>query len=175
MQRFFAVLCLGTIAIAAGCTPAPDDTAPPVDSAQPPVANPVFDPAQVQPGDRVLDLEVTRVDVSQLEPGNRYVGTVTFEGEVTVSGTYVGYTPPGMEETGESLPCFKVDESSADQLPRFPEDERNAWFCFDNPEVVQQTLGEPADQPVTIVIDNFEYAYIPSDVTNQAIFIRVAN
>ncbi len=168
MRRIFALVCLGTVAIATGCNAITDETP----SAPPPsTSDNVFDPAQVQPGDRVLNLEVVSVDVAQLESQERYVGTVVFEGETTLSGTYSAFTPA---DTNESFPCFNVDEDSAAQLPRFPEDERNSWFCFDNAEAVQQALGEPANQQVTIVIDSFEYAYIPSDVTNMATFIRVA-
>jgi hypothetical protein len=171
MQRFFALFCLGTIALTAGCITTSRDSTPSINPVSSPAADNIFDPAQVEPGDRVLGLEVTRVNVSRMEPQDQWVGTVNFEGEVTVSGIYSAYTPADLNE---SFPCFNVDENSAEQLPRFPEDQRRTWFCFDNPEGVLQALGEPSNQSVSIVIDRFEYAYIPSDVTNRATFVRVA-
>lgn len=177
MRRFGAWFGLGMMAIVTGCTTPPTETAAGSTQSRANTTSDnmfdsaVFDPAQVQPGDRVLGLEVTRMDISRLEPQNQSVGTVNFQGETTVSGVYFAYTPADLNE---SFPCFNVDESAADQLPRFPQDERRPWFCFDNPEAVQQALGEPANQPATIVIDHFEYAYIPADVTNRARFVRVA-
>lgn len=131
-----------------------------------------FDPSQVEPGDRLLGLEVVDVEVSSFG-SDAYVGTVEFRGEVTLSGTYSPQT--ALVGSERAVPCFFVSEVSNTQLPRFSNDERNPWFCFTNPDAVQAAFGNTStEQPATIVVDAYKTVYIPSDVYNEARFVRMA-
>ncbi|GEM_PF-6072639 len=130
-----------------------------------------FDPAQVEPGDRLLGLEIADVEVFSFGP-DAYVGTVEFQGEVIVSGTYSPQTALPGSEVG--IPCFFVSGDSDSQLPRFGHDERDPWFCFTNPEIVQAAFeNSSAEQLATIVVDSYKTVYVPSDVYNEARFVRI--
>lgn len=129
-----------------------------------------FDPRKVKRGDRILGFEVVSVEVSSM-PNNRFYGKTRFRGEVTLSGTYDAGQPG--DEIG--LPCFYVDETSARKLPRFINDERTVWFCFNNPDKAKQVLGGVGTQrkKATIVIKDYETVYYPSDVFDTATLVRV--
>lgn len=180
MRSLLSVFSLGSLLLLSSCNvaeetaptaPAPEVPASPVETAPESGAN-VFDPSQVEAGDEVAGLEIQSVDVNWFEAYNGYVGTVQFQGETTVTGTYEQlYTP---EENLESFPCFRVNAEAASQLPRFEGDQRNPWFCFSNAEAAQQALGDVEELPnQTIVIDNFQYVYMPSDVFNSATFVEI--
>lgn len=130
----------------------------------------MVDLAQVQVGDSVLGLDVTHVDTSSLGSSGT-VGTVGFDGEITLTGTY---TNEPLAEAAPPVPCFYVAEESVNQLPQVEGDSRISWFCFTNGEAAQTALGDRTDEPVTIVIDQYTINYIPSDVTNEAEFVRLA-
>lgn len=130
-----------------------------------------FDPTKLKPGDRFLGLEVVSVEANSL-PNYGFIGKARFRGEVTVSGTFDAGSQPD-DELG--VPCFYVDEASSQQLPRFLGDERTVWFCFNNPEEAKQALGgvRTEGKKVTIVINDYETVYYPSDVYDTATLVRV--
>jgi hypothetical protein len=132
-----------------------------------------FDPSRLQVGDRLLGLDVISTDVSAFG-SDAYVGTVSFSGDITVQGTY----SPQTELVGSDrpIPCFFVNDASNSQLPRFENDERRPWFCFTNPEDVKAAFGHStAEQDATIVINAYTTVYIPSDVYNEAQFVRLVD
>ena len=95
-------------------------------------------------------------------PG-KWVGSVEFEGSVTLSGTY----RPHYDYPEPDLQCFFLNEASASKLPRFPEDERVSWFCFSNLDEARRLLRPSPDTgAATLVIEAFRYAYSFSDVFN---------
>jgi hypothetical protein len=131
--------------------------------------HPVFDPAKIRVGDRVSGLEVVATNIQAALSGG-FTGSVRFRGEFKLSGRYV----PNLDQEGhESVPCFFVDAASSPKLPRFPDDERISWFCFNNPARAKQVLGNRERSNVTIVINNYETVFVPSDGVNQATFVRV--
>ena len=128
----------------------------------------IFDPLEIQQKQEFLGLDVVKVDLRPFDD-NRWVGEVTFDGEVTISGTYKPNTLIGESQPGS--PCFYVDERTENKLPRLKGDERLMWFCFNNSQAVLDALGT-VEKQVEIVIDDYKTIYIPSDVTNTATFVR---
>lgn len=131
-----------------------------------------FNPSQVTVGDRILGMEITSLEATTISDGV-YYGHAQFSGETTVTGKYdpQTYLPGSIE----GIPCFYVSPESNDQLPRFINDERDPWFCFTNPSDVITAFGdieEPVDN-VTMVINQFQTEYVPTDVVNQAEFVRL--
>lgn len=125
-------------------------------------------PLEIQQKQQFLGLDVVKVDLHPFDE-NRWVGEVTFDGEVTVTGTYKPNTLIGESQQGS--PCFYVDKRTENQLPRLKGDERFMWFCFNNSQAVLDALGT-VEKDVKIVIDEYKTIYIPSDVTNTATFVR---
>lgn len=130
-----------------------------------------FDPRQLEPGEEFMGLEVVSVQADSL-PNYGVTGRVQFQGQIAVSGTY----EPNHQLAGNTeKPCFVVDEAAAKQLPRFLGDDRQVWFCFNNPEVAKQQLGGEDSQPkkAVIVINDYETVYYPSDAFDTATLVRV--
>ena len=90
-------------------------------------ASNIFDPVQIQQKERFLGLDVVKVDLRPFGE-NRWIGEVTFDGEVTVGGTYKPNTLIGESQRGS--PCFYVDKRTENQLPRLKGDERFMWCAF---------------------------------------------
>lgn len=155
-------------------SPAPSgsSSSAPSASTAPTTNSNVFNPAQVKPGDSVAGLTIVAIEATPYQDRG-YVGTAKFRGETTVSGTYK--LAPDAADAGTGNPCFFADAASASKLPRFANDERVPWFCFTNAAAVEQALGQPTatGKQVTIAIADYETVYQPSDVVNQAKFVRV--
>lgn len=164
MKKWLFIIGLSSVALIGGCVASSDSVTPQTH---------IFNPSQVQPGDRILGLEVVSVNVSPYQEG--YTGTTQFQGEVTVSGKFVA--KDSHFEGSVGVPCFYADETSAKQLPRFVGDERISWFCFENAEAVKQAFGgtDVTQENAKVVIDNYQIVYAPSDVVNQATFKRIVD
>jgi hypothetical protein len=145
---------------------APADTAA---TAQPvPRAPNVLNPDSMQVGDSVAGMRIEAMDVQRAFDGEP-VGTVRFAGEARVSGR----AAPHFDSEVDAL-CFFADAASAGRLPRFPRDERRAWFCFANQAEARRMLDTPADSGVvSIIIDRFTYHFSYSDAVNEARLVRV--
>jgi hypothetical protein len=130
----------------------------------------VFDPATLRVGDRVLGLRVAAADIA-LALDTTYVGEVRFAGRIRLRGTPVRH--PDHPEV--DLPCFDVDSSSVNVLPRWPRDERRrVWFCFVNAEEAVRLLGPPRDgRRVTLEIDDYQTVRRYTDAFDTARLIRV--
>jgi hypothetical protein len=128
-----------------------------------------FDPGALQRGDSIDGLRVARVDVWR-PAGGGYVGSVAFDGEITVAGRYQAH----FDYPEHQAICFVVDPATAHRLPRFPQDERYVWFCFQNQEVAATLLG-PAGSTgtATIVIDDYTTRREYSDVYDTATLVDV--
>ena len=94
-----------------------------------------------------------------------WTGRVVLSGAVTLSGRYrPHYDYPELQET-----CFFPDSASAARLPRFPNDVRISWFCFQDQQHAARELGAPpASGEATIVIDRMDYLYEHTDTYNTA-------
>jgi hypothetical protein len=131
----------------------------------------LLDPAQVAAGDRLGGFMVRQLEArpSTLEPGG-WVGSAELAGEVAIAGTY-GEHPAYPEP--EAL-CFFPDEVSAQRLPRFPNDQRHAWFCFSNDQEAFAALQPPPGRgTATVVIDELHYRYDHGEEHNTARLVRV--
>ena len=94
-----------------------------------------------------------------------WTGSVDFSGTVTLTGRY----RPHPEAPDVGALCFYPDSVSAEQLPRFPNDQRTSWFCFTNTDEAELSLGGPGREgEATIVINEFNYLYQHTDTYNSA-------
>jgi hypothetical protein len=131
---------------------------------------PVFDPATVKVGDTLAGLKVSRVDITKAAEDMGYVGNVRFEGEMTVSGERM--THPDYPEVKEV--CMTIDSASAHRLPRFPDDQRRMWLCFEDREAAARQLGEAGTRgTLTVVIDRYQTVRHFSDAYDTASLVRV--
>ncbi|MBD1850536.1 hypothetical protein [Leptolyngbya sp. FACHB-711] len=130
-----------------------------------------FDPTTLQVGDRIQGLEVRQVDVQKAFDGSM-VGTVAFQGEVLLTGTY----RPHPQSPDVQSVCFDGDAASATQLPRFLNDDRKVWFCFENQEAAIQQLGTIGTTgKATIVIDQYTTIRQFTDAVDSAVLVWVVS
>jgi hypothetical protein len=162
--RFVSLVSI-VILVIAGCTP-PEE--------QPTVGDRlVVDPAAVSLRDPVGPFHLRSIQAREEDPEvwgpNHWWGEAHFEGEVELRGRYFDFQP---DPPGPPQPCFEVDDDHAHQLPRFPGDERTAWFCFTNTEEAMADLGAPteAGRLTTVIITDYHYIHHGSDVVNQATY-----
>lgn len=141
----------------------------PIEAEAPP--RPGVDFAELSRGDSVMGLRVDSVAILP-DPVDSFgwMGQVDYEGPVEVVGEYRAHMDfPAVEE-----PCFFVDDSVSARLPRFPNDVRRSWFCFENARQAVEQLGPPDSiSRARIVIDRFRYHYQHTDVYNVARLARV--
>lgn len=125
-----------------------------------------FDPAIVMAGQGVGALTVDSVAVVQSGFDSSLVGTVSFKGELALSGVTMKHFDA---EPGAAASCFEADATSAARLPRWDGDERRPWFCFDNPADAASLLGATGEgMAFTIVIERFTIHRGHSDQVNTA-------
>lgn len=179
--RPYAAAVLLSIAVLAGCDRvgigSSADTGAANDSAIDPAlaggsGTPLaFDPDSLRDGDTLGTMVVARRDL-RIDHEGRWVGTVHFTGEVTLSGRYhPHFDYPEMRST-----CFEVDDDSAARLPRFAFDERRVWFCFENQEDAARSLGPPGSSgDATIVIDRYSTIHSFTDAVDAARLVRVVS
>lgn len=129
----------------------------------------VFEATELSPGDKVGTMEVVKVEkvAQDKELSNNNV-SVTFTGEVTVTGTHVHRT--GLIE-GE---CMEdLDNGSEQKLPRTKTDERSIWFCFSNEDEARGKLQQKERENVTVLMRTYTYKSYPSTVKNAARFLEL--
>ena len=122
-----------------------------------------FNPTTLTPGSRVGALVVRSVEARRAVDGS-FVGSVRFEGELRLTGHRMAHHEPELGAV-----CFEADQGSAAALPRWPGDERRAWFCFENGEEAAALL----ERPGAIVIDRFTLHRGLSDEVNSARLRRI--
>lgn len=132
--------------------------------------SPIFEAKELKVGDQVGAMEVVSVEKASDQAGQELSDnnvSVVFKGEVAVSGTYVERT--GLQEGA----CLEnLDDASRNKLPRVEDDERSN-FCFSNGDEAETRLEGNQDQQVTVVVDDYNYVYYPSEVTNTARLVEV--
>lgn len=129
-----------------------------------------FDPTAMRPGARFMDFTVTSANVSRSVSDQSYIGSVRFSGEIELSGRY----HPHFDYPEVAARCFTVAEGSVPKLPRWPEDERRVWFCFENQEFATKELGAPGTSgEATIVVRRYMTARSMSDVVDEAELVSV--
>ena len=175
MRRLAGLLVPWLLFVAAGCArtgakePVRRD-ADSTDGANASAHGRVFDPSTLRVGDRVLGLRVAATNIA-LALDTTHVGEVRFSGRIQLRGTPVRH--PDHPEV--DLPCFEVDSSSVNVLPRWPRDERRrVWFCFDHEDEAARLLGPPRDgAQVTIEIDDYQTVRRYTDAFDTARLVRV--
>ena len=151
----------------------PADSVAPADSASPGARPPVtlaFDPAAVKVGDTIGGLRVSKADISLAAGDMGYVGDVQFDGQVTISGERM--THPDYPDV--KTICMRIDSASVARLPRFPEDQRRSWLCFENQEDAVRQLGAAGTRgTMTVVIDRYQTVRHFTDAYDTAVLVRV--
>lgn len=169
-----SLLCAAVLLLAAACRP-DDGVAPPPEVRQTPTPPDaiILHPERVGPGDAIGDFRVLSLNPHQ-QTDDLWYGSAELEGTVVLSGEYIDYHPVPVLSDPDS-PCFRPDDESARQLPRFPGDERGAWLCFDNADEALRVLGVPTSdgERITVEISRYSYAHVPRDDVNMATLSRV--
>ena len=124
-----------------------------------------FDPASIREGQRVGTLVVDTADVAWSEALSTWTGSVRFRGEIPLRGRPIRHFDfPEVQST-----CFEVDSSAALALPRWPDDDRRPWFCFENDTTARRILGAAdSSKPVDILVDRFTTVRAFTDAVNSA-------
>jgi hypothetical protein len=132
----------------------------------------IFDARYVKPGARIAGMEVTRVDLTEVD--GEFLGTVQFRGSALVEGTYLYRQSDPM--SGEVL-SFYVDKDAWNRLPIMSHDNRDLWFAFTNFEDAKTMFGIPdgadtASGQAAVVIDDYFIHYDYKEVMNTARLIE---
>ena len=151
-----------------GCIREPEMKSPPADggiAATAGVAQVTFDPSALRQGQPVGTLIVDTADVAWSEAMSTWTGTVRFRGEIPVRGRRIAHFDfPEVAST-----CFEADSASALTLPRWPDDDRRPWFCFENDSTARRILAvADSSEPVDIVVDRFTTIRAFTDAVNTA-------
>jgi hypothetical protein len=157
------VLCM----MMPSCDSQPPAQSPPAQQTRPGL---LFEPAYLRVGDRIGDLVVDSVEAQRTPADSSYVGVARFRGELALTGTTLPHFDADARNT---TTCFEADSSSAARMPRWRDDTRRSWFCFENRSEALAAFGPLSDSvPVTVVIDRFTINRGLSDQVNSARFVR---
>jgi hypothetical protein len=130
-----------------------------------------FDPAALQPGERVGELVADSISARRTIVDSTHVGVAWFTGQIELTGWTMLHPDADLRDVAV---CFEADEASAARMPRWEHDERRPWFCFTNRDDAQRMLGPPSDRvPATIVIEQFTIYRGLTDEVNSARLVSV--
>ena len=125
-----------------------------------------FDPSKVEAGTNVGAWSVRDVTFRPDPSEQGWTGEVRFSGEVSLAGTF----QPHFDSEVRAV-CFFVDPDDAVKLPRFANDVRKPWFCFQNEEEARSAA--PFGTHATIRVSDYHYAYSHTDVVNSVKLVAV--
>jgi len=189
MKKLLAVLMIALLL--AGCAPKPKQSEQPVVTPTPtptqaavppetvtpsPTPTPaaveetnLFDARKVKAGDQVAGLKVNKVEVHNASDED-YDAYVSFEGEVTVSGSFKHNLN---DEFMDHEISFMVDEESAEKLPKLAHDQRDVWFMFTNHDEAEKVFGAPGTEgKATVTIKNYNINYAHTEIWNTAELVK---
>lgn len=130
-----------------------------------PIEQTTLDPARLRKGDTVGPFRADSVAVIWAEAVGEWTGSVTLVGRVWLRGATVRHP----DYPGVKAACFEAEPVSAQQLPRWPNDERRPWFCFENDSVARRMLGAPDSLgPAEVLIERFTTVRAFTDAVNSA-------
>jgi len=130
----------------------------------------LFDAREIKNGDEIAGLKVVNIEVSNGEEED-YDAYVDFEGEITVSGTFKHNLD---DEFLDNEISFRVDEESAEKLPKLAHDQREVWFMFMNHDEAEEALGAAGTEgKATVTINNYSIKYAHTEIWNTADLVRV--
>lgn len=162
---------VGLLLAACASEASPPATASDSAAPGPPPALLAFDPGAVEPGDTVGGMVVVSKDMQRAAVDSVWVGNVALEGDLVVGGVY----QPHPDWPTVQTPCFHVtDPASSARVPRFVPDawtspDAKTWFCFSNPDVALDVLGDPAEpREMVIALSRYQVWREPSDVNDVA-------
>lgn len=128
-----------------------------------------FDARKVKAGDRIEGLSIGKVEVHNASDED-YDAMVSFEGEVTVSGTFKHNKD---DEFLDHEITFVVDEGSDNLLPKLAHDQRYVWFMFMNHDEAEKAFGAPGTEgKATVTIRNYCINYAHTEVWNTAELVK---
>ena len=183
MKRVLAVLF--TVILLAGCTQKPQPveqtspapTPPAIEQKVEPTSLPapkekdgnLFDARKVKADDQVAGFRITKVEVHNASDED-YDAYVSFEGEVTVSGTFKHNLD---DEFLDHEISFRVDDESVALLPMLAHDKRDVWFMFMNHDEAESSLGAPGKEgKATVTIKNYNIYYAHTEIWNTADLVK---
>ncbi|MGE5630701.1 MAG: lipoprotein [Caulobacteraceae bacterium] len=184
MKRILSILVV--VLMLAGCTAQPKQVVQqPVEQSKPLVeqgdkiedsgdkaseGSNLFDARKVNVGDEVAGLKIVKVEIPSRTEKD-YDAYVSFEGEVTVKGTYKHNQD---DEFLDHEISFHVDAESAGKLPKLAHDERNVWFTFMNHDEAEKAFGPPGSEgEAEIIIRNYSINYAHTEIWNTAELVKV--
>lgn len=190
MRKILSIFIL--ILLLAGCSQKPEQASQPVTAeptptpaAEQPVEAPapeapapaaeeekesnLFDARKIKAGDVVAGLRVAKVEVHNASDED-YDAYVTFEEEVTVSGTFKHNLD---DEFLDHEISFVVDDESAAVLPKLSHDQRYVWFMFMNHDEAEKALGPAGTEgAATVTIKNYTINYAHTEIWNTADLVK---
>lgn len=185
MKRILLLVLI--VMMLAGCSQKPEQPVQPVQEPAKPAAGQstevsptpaaveenesnLFDARKVKEGDMAAGLTITKIEVNNAD-NEDYDANVDFEGEVTVSGTFKHNLN---DEFFDHEITFKVDDESADLLPKLAHDQRYVWFMFMNHDEAEKLLGAPGTEgKATVTIKNYGIKYAHTEIWNTAELVSV--
>lgn len=185
MKKIVAVLLITMLL--AGCAPKADQAEPPASEpapTQPPVVQEtvtttpapieaeetnLFDARKVKAGDQVAGYKISKVEVHNAGDED-YDAYVSFEGEITVSGSFKHNLD---DEFMDHEISFMVDDEAAAALPKLAHDQRNVWFMFTNHDEAEKVFGAPGTEgKATVTIKNYNINYAHTEIWNTADLVK---
>lgn len=96
---------------------------------------------------------------------------ISFKGPIEITGQFFQFGQNAMVADRIGV-CFrKLDDLSLKIVPM--EKEKEPWFCFSNSKLADQEFGTTNSGTATIIIDDYNLVYYPSEVFNTAKLIKV--
>jgi hypothetical protein len=157
--------------------PAPIPTKAPVEQAEVTVTptpqeekeTNLFDARKVKAGDQIAGLSIKKVEVHNASDED-YDAYVSFEGEVTISGSYKHNKN---DEFLDHEISFRVDDESVALLPTLAHDKRYVWFMFMNHDEAEKAFGAPGTEgKATVTIKNYGINYAHTEIWNTADLVK---
>lgn len=129
----------------------------------------LFDARKVKAGDQIAGLRIKKVEVHNASDED-YDAYVSFEGEVTISGSFKHNKD---DEFLDNEISFSVDDESVELLPMLAHDKRDVWFMFMNHDEAEKAFGAPGTEgKATVTIKNYGINYAHTDIWNTAKLVK---
>ncbi|TJY37672.1 hypothetical protein E5161_20520 [Cohnella pontilimi] len=136
----------------------------------------VLNPLTVKPGDLIQGLKVVEIQAFQGTPDyDLDTVLVEFSGSITLTGT-VKYLPEDRNFGSDQMVVFEVNALEERNLPVSHHDRWEQTIMFRNREEVSSSLqikSGDVRENVTILLEDYKYAFLPTDAISTADFVRI--
>jgi hypothetical protein len=132
----------------------------------------MFDPYKVSPGDTILGLEITSIQLDTFDKGSIFIDF----GEIELTGTYKHLAPDEITNQDYAI-YFTVDEQSLSDLPRIRKEDMNfpVVIGIENKAAAEAALGPPGtEKKSTILVSDYKIRSAPSKPIDDAMtFVKL--